>query len=169
MNDQPLQTKPERATRSTAPVRGEHAAAGRPATSENGEARASRPKRRQARRKRPKRRFSLQKRYLEKRVIPSPGKRRCGQLIDRCEGGGNLKYKYTYTRTTCETHAASDRNAADVIRPGIRQQQKSGSSNTFAISLNRFICTKFSFRCHKYRFNEHKEKAPSLIFRKIQD
>ena len=158
MNDQPLQTKPERATRRTAPVRGEHAAAGRPATSENGEARAStvvsfhsvangksRPKRRQARRKRPKRRFSLQKRYLEKRVIPSPGKRRCGQLIDRCEGGGNLKYKYTYTytRTTCETHAASDRNAADVIRPGIRQQQKSGSSNTFAISLNRFICTKF--------------------------
>lgn len=120
-------------------------AAGRPATSENVEARASRPKRRQARRKRPKRRFSLQKRYLEKRVIPSPGKRRCGQLIDRCEGGGNLKYKYTYTytRTTCETHAASDRNAADVIRPGIRQQQKSGSSNTFAISLNRFICTKF--------------------------
>lgn len=60
-------------------------------------------------------------------------------------GGGNLKYKYTYTytRTTCETHAASDRNAADVIRPGIRQQQKSGNSNTFAISLNRFICTKF--------------------------
>lgn len=60
-------------------------------------------------------------------------------------GGENLKYKYTYTytRTTCETHAASDRNAADVIRPGIRQQQKSGSSNTFAISLNRFICTKF--------------------------
>jgi hypothetical protein len=53
------------------------------------------------------------------------------------------KYTYTYTRTTCETHAASDRNAADVIRPGIRQQQKSGSSNTFAISLNRFICTKF--------------------------
>lgn len=142
MNDQPLQTKPERATRRTAPVRGEHAAAGRPATSENVEARASRPKRRQARRKRPKRRFSLQKRYLEKRVIPSPGKRRCGQLIDRCEGGGEI-LKYTYTRTTCETHAASDRNAADVIRPGIRQQQKSGSSNTFAISLNRFICTKF--------------------------
>ena len=91
MNDQPLQTKPERATRRTAPVRGEHAAAGRPATSENVEARASRPKRRQARRKRPKRRFSLQKRYLEKRVIPSPGKRRCGQLIDRCEGGGNFE------------------------------------------------------------------------------
>ena len=143
MNDQPFKTRLERATRSTASGGGENAAAGSPATSESGEARASRAKRRQARRKRPKRRFSLQKRYLEKRVIPSPGKRRCGQLIDRCEGGGNLKYKYTYTRTTCETHAASDRNAADVIRPGIRQQQKSGSSNTFAISLNRFICTKF--------------------------
>lgn len=145
MNDQPLQTKPERATRRTAPVRGEHAAAGRPATSENGEARASRPKRRQARRKRPKRRFSLQKRYLEKRVIPSPGKRRCGQLIDRCEGGGNFEIQiHVHIHAHHVRNTRSKRpEAADVIRPGIRQQQKSGSSNTFAISLNRFICTKF--------------------------
>lgn len=80
-----------------------------------------------------------------KESYPKPRKTPLRSAHRPMRGGGNLKYKYTYTytRTTCETHAASDRNAADVIRPGIRQQQKSGSSNTFAISLNRFICTKF--------------------------
>ena len=81
-----------------------------------------------------------------KESYPKPRKTPLRSAHRPMRGGGEIlkyKYTYTYTRTTCVTHAASDRNAADVIRPGIRQQQKSGSSNTFAISLNRFICTKF--------------------------